>query len=277
MTSLNHCGRIALAGLLFFFFMTVDGRTGEAPWQPLDEGIFLALFQETPASPYLLVVLKVDPIHYELKLLSASEGGKEGMTLKDWCSAFGLDGAINASMYLEDGRKSTGFMKNYDHVNNPRINARFGAFLVFNPREASLPPVQIVDREHQDWKNLIDRYETVVQNYRLITLKGKNAWKNRSDARRFSAAAIAMDDEGKVLFIFSRQPRDVHEFAEQLLGLPLKIRNAMYVEGGQDAGLFITDLPDGMPNRPMLSFLEGDEGYALPLVPNVIGIRKIRR
>jgi len=260
-----------------FFFAAAHSRAGEAPWRPLDEGVALALFRENPAVPHLLVVLKVSPVHYELKLLSSTEVGKRGMTLKDWCGAFGLEAAINASMYLEDGVKSTGFMKNYDHVNNPRINGRFGAFLVFNPRGASLPPVQIVDREHQDWKDLIGRYETVVQNYRLITLDGKNAWKSRSDERKFNAAAIAMDDEGNILFIFSRHPRNIHDFADHLLALPLKIRNAMYVEGGQDAGLFISPGPGKIPDREALPFLEGDEGYASPLVPNVIGIRKIRR
>ncbi len=277
MTALIRPGAAFLAVLLLVFCPAADSRSGESPWRALDEGLALALFRELPASPYLLVVLKVDPRYYELTLLSSSEEGKKAMSLRDWCAVFGLDGAINASMYLEDGRRSTGFMKNYDHVNNATINARFGAFLVFNPRDGDLPPVQIVDREHQDWQDLISRYETVVQNYRLITLEGRNAWRSRSAERRFSAAAIAMDGEGQVLFIFSRQPRDVHELAEHLLALPLNIRNAMYVEGGQDAGLFIADLPEDMPDRATLSFLEGDEGYALPLVPNVIGIRKIRR
>lgn len=277
MTSIIHFKRIALAGLVVLFCMAADAQGGESPWRPLDEGLALSLFRENPPASDLLVVLKVNPVYYELKLLTSTEEGKSGTTLKGWCVAFGLEAAINASMYLEDGRKSTGFMKNYDHVNNPRVNARFGAFLVFNPKEASLPPVQIVDREHQDWKDLIGRYETVVQNYRLIALDGKNAWKNRSDDRRFSAAAIAMDDEGNILFIFSREPRNVHDFANRLLTLPLKIRNAMYVEGGKDAGLFIASLPGGIPDRAALSILEGDEGYASPLVPNVIGIRKVKR
>lgn len=270
--------RIAVFAVFLFLAVSEALQAGDADWIALDEGLSLAVFRDHPGSPYVLSVLRIDPARYELELLSAAERGRNPMSLRDWCGTFQLAAAINASMYLEDGRKSTGCMRNFDHVNNPRINASFGAFLVFHPERPDLPAVQIVDREQEDWEGLIGRYRTVVQNYRLITLGGGNAWSPPSDDRKFQAAAIGMDAEGRILFILSREPRSVHDFANRLLGLPLAIRNAMYVEGGRDAGLFIARFPPEMGGRGDLSLFEDRLGKdATPSVPNVIGIRKIPR
>jgi hypothetical protein len=270
--------RIAVFVFLLFLPVPEARPAGDADWTALDEGLSLAVFREYPGSPYVLSVLRIDPARYELELLSSVERGRNPMSLREWCGAYGLTAAINASMYLEDGKKSTGYMRNFDHVNNPRINAAFGAFLVFHPVHPDLPAVQIVDREQGDWEGLIGRYRTVVQNYRLITLTGRNAWSPPSDDRKFQTAAVGIDDGGSLLFIFSREPRSVHDFANRLLTLPLGIRNAMYVEGGQDAGLFISRFAPETQERGDLSLFEDRQGKdATPSVPNVIGIRKIRR
>lgn len=276
--SMTFLKRVAVFMAILFLAAPEEIPAGGEEWIPLDEGLSLAMFLEDPGSPYILSVLRIDPAHYELELLSSTERGRNPLSLREWCGTFQLAAAINASMYLEDGMKSTGYMRNFDHVNNPRINASFGAFLVFHPVRPGLPSVQIVDREQRDWESLIGEYRTVVQNYRLITPAGRNAWSPSSDNRRFQAAAVAVDKEGYLLFIFSRQPRNVHDFADRLLGLPLGIRSAMYVEGGQDAGLFISRFPPEAPEQLDPSLFEDRRGRdATPYVPNVIGIRKIRR
>lgn len=276
--SMTFLKRVAVFMAILFLAAPEEITAGGEEWIPLDEGLSVTMFLEDPGSPYILSVLRIDPAYYELELLSSTERGRNPLSLREWCGTFQLAAAINASMYLEDGMKSTGYMRNFDHVNNPRINASFGAFLVFHPVRPGLPSVQIVDREQRDWESLIGDYRTVVQNYRLITPAGRNAWSPSSDNRRFQAAAVAVDKEGCLLFIFSRQPRNVHDFADRLLGLPLGIRRAMYVEGGQDAGLFIARFPPEAPERLDLSLFEDRLGRdATPSVPNVIGIRKIRR
>jgi len=205
-------------------------------------------------------VLKIDPQKCRFKLLSASEHENRPRSLKEWSENFGLDAVINASMYQEENLdRSTGFMKNFDHLNNPTINSRYGAFIVFNPVDPLLPAVQFIDRRLQpDWKQRIEKYQTVIQNYRMISAGEQTGWYR--DEKVHSTAALGMDREGNVLFIFSAMPRTTNDFIDFLLRLPLDIRDVMYLEGGAYAGLYWRDARTGLERLPSLK------------IPNVIGV-----
>jgi hypothetical protein len=211
-------------------------------------------------------VLKIDPEKCRFNLLSASEHEGGPRSLKRWCEEFGLDAAINASMYQDENLdRSTGFMKNFDHLNNPTINSRYGAFIAFNPVDPRLPSIQFIDRRLQpDWKQKIDNYQTVIQNYRMISEGEQTGW--YEDRKTHSTAALGMDGDGNVLFIFSSLPRTTNDFIDLLLRLPLDIRDAMYLEGGAYAGLY--------RRHPDSERADGEGLDRLPAlkVPNVIGV-----
>ncbi len=258
-----------------------NGATLQAPaWEKIADGLFLGEFESPQKSKicnYPIRVLKIDPAVYDLKLLSASERGGKNKTAKAWADSFGLVAVINASMYDTDHKTSTGYMKNFSHVNNGLINSRFGAFLAFNPSNKSVPAVQIIDRYHQkDWQDLINKYHTVIQNFRMISLNGKNTWL-QSD-KIYSIAAVAMDKKGCLLFIHSRTPFSVHDFNHILLTLPLNIRNAMYVEGGPEASLYVKsgDKERYWAGSYETGFFEDDGNMTLWPIPNVIGVVKKR-
>ena len=251
----------------------------EEVWTKLDEGLHLGKFSSpviAGAGEDSIVVLKIDPRYYGLRLLSASEHGKKSRAVDQWCREFGLAAAINASMYAADYLTSTGYMRNGNHVNNGFVNPRFGAFLVFNPKTPSLPLVQIVDRHHQDWETIIGEYDTVVQNYRLITFTGQNSWHKKENERISSQAAVGMDRTGAVLFILSALPCGTHEFGEALRRLPLNLVNAMYVEGGSEASLYLNH--GGRQQRWadawQLVFAGSESGRNALRIPNVIGVKK---
>jgi hypothetical protein len=250
-----------------------------ADWKRLDAGLFYGEFelkQKAAAKyPYPMAVLKIDPGLYRFRLLSASEHHGKPRTVKQWCKEFYLLAAINASMYKKQNQvQSTGYMKNHQHTNNASINNRFGAFMAFDPEKTDLPPVQIIDRHAQDWKNLIRHYRVVIQNYRLINLKQHNLWKPTE--KIYSTAAVGVDQKGNVLFIFCRTPMSTHDFNEAILRLPLDIKNAMYVEGGPEASLYFNteSLETEWVGSFETYFLENDENHLAWAVPNVIGIVK---
>lgn len=246
-------------------------------WQELGKGLYLGEFksgQQSPVCNYPIVIVKIDPKSYALRLLSASEHGSPLRTARGWAEEFGLLAAVNASMYREDRRTSTGYMKNFKHVNNGQINPKFGAFMAFNPINSRVPSVQIVDRYNQDWKRLITQYNTVIQNYRTISLRGNNVWKQSK--KIYSTACVGVDKDGHVLLIHSRSPFSVHDLNHTLLGLPLAIKNAMYVEGGPEASLYIKA---GGREREWVgsyetNFAEHDDNRSAWGIPNVIGILK---
>ena len=244
-------------------------------WQELEKGLYFAEFvspQNSPVCNYPIVILKIDPKFYAFKLLSDSEHGAKPRTTKEWAEEFGLLAVINAGMYREDHKTSTGYMKNFKHVNNRQINPKFGAFMAFNPVNSRVPSVQIVDRYNQDWKKLMKQYDTVIQNYRMISLKGENVWEQSK--RIYSTACVGMDKDGHVLFIHSRSPFSVHDFNHILIGLPLAIKNAMYVEGGPEASLYVK--AGGKESEWVgsyeTSFAEHDDNTSAWGIPNVIGV-----
>ncbi len=244
----------------------------EGKWTKLADGLLLGEFPPTRKSPVTdepIVVLKVDPSRYSLRLLSALEHGDRSRTTREWCEEFGLVAAVNAGMYRSNLR-STGYMKNYKHANNPSINPVFGAFMLFNPKDRGLPPVKWIDsRRDKRWKEWLERYDSVVQNYRMVSSGQRVKWPAQDKAH--STAALGMDGAGHVLFILSRGIYTPHDFIDVLLSLPIHLRDAMYLEGGDEASLTLHHEGKwrtwaGMSGLP---FLPNSHG---PRIPNAIGI-----
>jgi uncharacterized protein YigE (DUF2233 family) len=254
---------ILLAGLLLS-----PGAEGHA-WVSMDQGLSMNTFPGDLQSTGI-TVLRIDPQRYALKLLSATETGTGPLSLRDWAKRLGLAAVINASMYQQDRMTSTGYMRNFGHVNNPSINPRFGSFMLFNPKDGTLPPLKFVDRYHMpDWQSLLLEYDTVIQNYRMISAERASVWPVSGQA--FSTAGVGIDGAGNVLFIYSRFPRTVHELNTILLNLPLDIRQAMYVEGGPTAGLYINEELFRTRWLPVQSF-PMQELDPIHRIPNVLGI-----
>jgi hypothetical protein len=163
-------------------------------------------------------------------------------------------------------------MRSREHVNNPRLS-KDKAVLAFDAIEAGVPPVQIIDRECQDFDTLSRSYGTLVQNIRMVSCAGRSVWAQQP--RAWSTAAIGVDRKGRVLFIHARAPHTTHDLIESLLELPIDLKNAMYTEGGPEAQLYVRG---GGEEMEVTGVIEGaDPGspmLAWP-VPNVIGVRRL--
>jgi hypothetical protein len=244
-------------------------------WRSLEPGLDLGAFPATravsPSEDAFIRIVRIDPERYSLVLLNASARGEgRTRTARGWAVQHGLSAAINASMYQIDLRRSVSLMRSREHVNNPRLS-KDKAVLAFDPIEAGVPAVQIIDRECQDFEALSGRYGTLVQNIRMVSCSGRNVWAQQP--RAWSTAAIGMDRQGRVLFIHARAAHTTHDLIESLLELPIDLRNAMYTEGGPEAQLYVRG---GGQEMEFTGTIEGaDTGspmLAWP-VPNVIGVR----
>ncbi|WP_462323848.1 phosphodiester glycosidase family protein [Desulfoplanes sp.] len=242
-------------------------------WETILPGIEEQTFALPPSIPEdgSVSFIRIDPEYFSFRLITQGTSHQKIATLKKWCEEKGLVLAINASMYREDRRQSTGYMKTRGLVNNGYINPRFGAFLVFDPKDPALPTIQIVDRALQDWRVLIRKYDTVVQNFRLVSAEQKNLWPENDKVH--SIAAVGMDMDGKVLFMHCQTPISVHTFNEAILDLPVGLFNAMYVEGGPEAAMHLN--LSGAQRSWMGQYqnpLIGTINQRLWPIPNVIGI-----
>ncbi|MDZ7759927.1 MAG: phosphodiester glycosidase family protein [Desulfovermiculus sp.] len=264
-----------LGAILLVSSITQAQDRAEEGWRCIHPGLLLQVFKPKARAGeerLFISVLKIDPGEYDFHLLAVSENGEGNKTLPQWMEAHNLHAAINASMFWKDQRTSAGFMRNYAHVNNSYLHPKYEGFLVFNPTHPSLPEIQIIDREHHsNWRKILDRYATVVQNFRMISLRGENVWEQSK--KKYSVASVGITHQGKVLFIFCQTPTTIHDLNQVLLRLPLDIKTCMFVEGGPTAGLAVDvdKLSKGWKGRSE-NFLWPEVSSSFARLPNVIGI-----
>lgn len=216
-----------------------------------------------------LSVLRIDPAHFNFVLCASSQHGVP-RSLARWSTDFDLVAAINAGMYLPDGRTNVGYLREGRHINNKRVSQRPGAFFVAGPDGPDLPSVAILEREDPRWQQL-DRFRLVIQNYRMISGQRQILW--QADGPPSAIAAVGEDGQGHILFLYCPQDMDPYRFCRWLLDLPLDVRTVMYVEGGSQAGL---SLRCAQAQRDLggtvSSFLQGLVQKAQ--LPNVLGIKR---
>ena len=249
----------------------VMDNQGRADWRELEQGLFFGEFQLNDGDARLSV-LRIDPAYFEFTLCARSQDGGPSRPLNEWGEQYNLSAAINASMYLPDGSTSTGYMRQGDHTNNGRIVQRFGAFFVAGPDEPGLPLAVIIDRDNPLWRQQMERYSLVIQNYRMINADRRILWS--PGGPHYSISAVAQDGEGQILFMHCRQPVEAYAFAQQVLHLPLNVRTVMYVEGGGQAGLLVRSAAltrELIGLSPSGLLVTGD---LRAMLPNVLGARR---
>ena len=270
-------GGLAVLGLLSH--KSVDGKEPRRnPWISLEPGLEFGTFaspQRSPVGDNLIRVLKIDPKRFQFRLLnaSASQDG-ERLSARSWANRNGLVAAINASMYQADNLTSVSLMKTFGHVNNSWFS-KDRAILAFDPKKASLPNTQILDRDCQDVNQLRKLYHTLIQSIRMINCQGKNVWEQQD--KIWSTAALGMNRTEDILFIHVRSPFSTHDLINNLLALPLDLKRAMYVEGGSEAQMYIRS------GRTELEFVgsystgsnETDANSVAWPIPNVVGITRL--
>lgn len=252
--------------LVFVTIVLPYSSEAKDQWQQIDDGLFLGEFitqNESDENPLKITILKIDPNKHLFKLLCASEHQGKALTVKEWAQKFNLIAAINAGMYQTDNLTNVGYMKNFSHVNNPKVNS-YKAVLAFNRIDQSVPPVQIIDRECQDFAGLRSKYQTLFQGIRMISCDGKNVWKQQPE--KWSTAAVGIDKDGHALFIFCETHSSVHDLINVLLSLPISIHNAMYLEGGLPASFYLTEGGVALELHGLNNY-----DFAGP-IPNVLGV-----
>ncbi|MBI4383771.1 MAG: phosphodiester glycosidase family protein [Nitrospinae bacterium] len=248
------------------------------PWLQLEKGLELGTFvapQPSEVGDSLVHILRIDPGYFELRLLNASAPDQSRrQSAREWALNNGLAAAINASLYQADNRTSASLMRTRDHVNNRRLS-KDKTILAFDPLDPSLPKVQIIDRECQDFDALNKKYQTLVQSIRMVSCDGQNVWAPQS--KKWSVAAIGMDKRGRVLFIHSRSPHSTHDLIDILLQLSIDLRNAMYVEGGPVAQLYARsgDKEFEFLGSYSTGSNENDNNAISWPVPNVVGVVRV--
>lgn len=245
-------------------------------WKMVDEGLALAEFaapQKSAVGDSKITVVRIDPARYQFTLLNAGKKGEKIRTAPQWARDKNQLAVINAGMYQTDYVTNVGYMRDFEYVNNGRLN-KDNTVVAFNRKVESVPEFQIIDRECQNWEELKDQYHSFTQGIRMVDCHQKNKWGQQP--RKWSMAVIGKDKQGRALFIFSRSPYTVHDFIQMLLQSDLQLYNAMYLEGGPEASLYLNH--QGTRVEKMGSyetdFNENDDNHEFWPIPNVIGVSR---
>jgi hypothetical protein len=249
----------------------------DSKWKKLDTGLHIGEFespQKSITGDSKITIIRIDPHIYSFKLLCADELNHSKLTAKEWCQRYNLLGTINAGMYHMDFKSNVGYMKNYKYINNAKINSKYLSVAAFNPIDTTRNSFHIFDKDDSNMKDIINNYNTVIQNLRLIKRPALNRWSQQK--RIWSEAALGQDKNGNVLFIFSRSPYSMHDLNNILLNLSIDIVCVQHVEGGPEASLFFSHKNAEIEKVGSYEtgFNENDNNKAYWSIPNVIGFYK---
>lgn len=249
-------------------------------WTTLEQGLELGNFQAPKKSDFgdsLIRILRADTTAFALRLLNASSSNqKKRWSVKNWVKNKGLIAGINASMYQRNGLSSVSYMKTRQHTNNVWVS-KDKTLLAFDPIDKNRQPVRIIDRDCDDFGVLRKQYQTLVQSIRMVSCHGENMWHQQK--KMWSTAAVGLDEQGRILFIHVRSPYTTHDLIDMLLQLPIGLKQAMYVEGGADAQLYIragNQEHDFIGSYSTGSREHDENSYSHP-VPNVLGLVRLNK
>lgn len=224
----------------------------------------------------ILHVVRIDPKLAGIRVFSVSQQGGNNQTASQWSRQKNLLVAVNAGMYQEDFRTHVGYMRQNQHVNSPTWVSKYKSVLLLDPislasSNSKYPLADVVDITGGK-PTKFPHYNIVVQNLRLIRAPATNVW--RQNKRSWSEAALALDNRGRILVLFSRTPMTMHDFNNKILRLDLGVVRAMHLEGGPEASLSIhgggIDLD--LSGSYETGFNENDNNRHQWPLPNIIGV-----
>lgn len=223
-----------------------------------------------------IFILKVDPMLCKFRILSSSEHGKRNRTADVWAKEFGVNVVVNAGMFnIRNRRTNKGYLKNYAHFNNSKLNGSYNVMMAMNPKIKSEPAVKLYDLTSNNWASIRSNYHTLCQGMRMIDCNGNRmAWDKRP-GQECSMAVGATDVIGNIYFIFTRSPYTHQKMIDFLIKLIPDIRTTVYLEGGPEASLYI------QTNDTIISKIGSYVSKTYPKdnndhfwkLPNVIGIQ----
>jgi hypothetical protein len=252
------------------------------PWVELEDGLKYCEL-DAPAKSNInnskLTIVKIDPTKFEFELLTSTEYGKIARPAQCWAEDFKMEIVVNAGMYsYREGQPNKGYLKNFNHFNNPRMSGYYNAMMVLHPKDSTKLPFEIKDLTCTGWDSIQDHYQSFCQGMRMIDCNGNPMAFEKNPTQSCSMVILSNDTEGNIYIIFSRSPYTHQKMIKFLLELPFNLRQTVYLEGGPEASLYINTGKDTISkfgSYVSKSWANDDNDHFWD-IPNVIGIRKKR-
>jgi len=279
--------RQSFSGSILFLFILISLNSiaqtpwiSEILWTNLMDGLQYAELdapEKSVVNDSKLTILKVDVQKFDFDFLTASEHGNQARTAPEWAQEFDRNIIINAGMYKYNKTQSNkGYMKNYNHLNNPVRNNYYNALLAMHPKDPQKPAFEIIDTYQKDWEKIKTQYHSVCQGMRMINDKGEGMAFTKRPDQSCSMILAATDTEQNLYFIFTRSPYTHLNMIKFLQGLPLNIRTTVYLEGGPETSLYLNtgDTVIAKYGSYVSNTCDNDDNDHFRKMPNVIALKR---
>ena len=271
----------------FFFLLLISfGANAQTswfsgiPWKNLMEGLQYAEVdapEKSVVNDSKLTILKIDARQFEFEFLTASEYGRRMRTAPDWATEFDQHIIVNAGMYnYNRSHSNKGYMKNYNHLNNPKKTTNNNAMLAMHPKDTTKPPFEICDITCQKWDSIRHLYHSFCQGMRMISGEGEAMAFSKRPDQSCSMVVAATDTLKNLYIVFTRSPYTHRAMIGYLQKLLPGIRTTVYLEGGPEASLYINtgDTVIAKYGSYISNSRPNDDNDRFWKIPNVIGIKK---
>ncbi|MFK7986059.1 MAG: phosphodiester glycosidase family protein [Sandaracinaceae bacterium] len=248
----------------------VEEHPASEPSSVIVERVRAPIAPEVPVGDRVITIVRVRLDRYRLRILTEEHDGPR-RSVPSWVRELNLAGAINAGMFLPNGR-SVGHMIRDGSVVSRRRVGRYRGVVGFGPRRGGLPALTVSGPDcGQTVDSLAARYENVLQALPMVNCRGEaRRWSTR---KRYSAAGFGVDAAGRAVFMHVRTPYRMSVLDRMLADPSLRIRSMIYMEGGPEASLVVRDGDVRVEELGSYEtdFNENDDNRHFWEVPNVIG------
>lgn len=254
-------------------------KTDYSHWQSLAKGVQY-IETDAPKISYVgdskITILKLDPSAMEFHVYAATHGDSARKNAYEWADSLRLNIVFNAGMYsLGRPLNARGFLKTFDHYNNPNLIEGFNCMLAVSPNDTNkYNNIDILDLQCANWSQAKNEFEGYVQCLRMIDCNGSPMQWNRKK-QSCSMLVAAKDPKGYFYLIFSRSPYTHNEMIGFMKDMPFDLSHALYLEGGPETTLMID--VNGHCIQKVGSWIsssyENDKNDYFWNLPNIVGIR----
>jgi hypothetical protein len=217
-----------------------------------------------------VTLFRIQRRNANLGLYCASFSGTKAITAEEWAVKEKLSLVFNAGMYLPGTLKSRGQMKLKGSWNQRKCESSFGG--LFGIGSDTSKPFSLTDKTCEEPANGVS--DSFFECMRMLDCKGAPvSWEKKK--QRCSMLVAAEDSAGNLVLAFCRSPMLHSEMLGFLAGLPLGLKNALYLEGGPETSIYLR-LPDGTSMKWIGTYVsetwERCDNQEFRKLPNVVGI-----